>query len=64
MIIGHNPGIGEFARSSLASPPPHDGFNRYPTAAVTVCEFEAEDWRAVVAGTGILIDFTVPRDIR
>ncbi|MCJ8138555.1 histidine phosphatase family protein [Falsirhodobacter halotolerans] len=61
-MIGHNPGIAEFARLIVARAPEHSGFARYPTAATLVAEFDA-DWAAVRFGAGRTVAFTTPRDL-
>jgi phosphohistidine phosphatase len=61
MMIGHNPGIGEFAGRLLARPPVHPEFARYPTGATLVATFEADDWAAVGFGEGAALDFVTPR---
>ncbi len=63
MIICHNPGISEFAERILSSHPKHPDFRRYPTAATTVIEFEADTWSDIGWGTGKVIDFAVPKDL-
>jgi phosphohistidine phosphatase len=60
MIIGHNPGLAEFARRLPARVPAHADFERYPTAATLVVDFQIDDWRDVKAGTGSVLDFFVP----
>ena len=70
MVIGHNPGLEECAR--VLSRPPGDAKSRklqqllhddYPTAAVTILEFEIESWSAVERGEGELEAFIRPRDL-
>ncbi len=61
LMIGHNPGIAEFAARLLRSRPDHPDFARYPTAATLIATFEASDWPSVESGTGTLIAFTTPR---
>lgn len=62
-LIGHNPGMGEFARLILKRPPPHRDFDRYPTAATLIADFAAADWGDVGYATGTPIAFTVPHDL-
>ena len=64
MVICHNPGIAEFARMVVGSPPTHPDFRRYPTAATSVIEFDATTWSDVSWNTGKVIDFTVPKDFK
>jgi phosphohistidine phosphatase len=61
MIIAHNPGIARAAISFAAAPPADRQFQRYPPAATTVLEFQAETWSGVKWGTGHIAAFTVPR---
>lgn len=63
MIIGHMPGIGEFARELRRDPPPlHDSFQKYPTGAVTVLEFRVDDWKEAQMGLARFVDFAAPSD--
>jgi phosphohistidine phosphatase len=59
MMLGHNPGIAEFARMLAAKPPTHMDFPRYPTAATLVVDFDGEDWSAIRPGQGSVRDFFV-----
>ena len=63
MMIGHNPGIAEFAARLVAHPPSNADFARYPTGATLVVDFDAPDWGAVAFGQGVVVDFIVPREI-
>ena len=64
LMLGHMPGIGEFARDLRRDPPPaHEAFSKYPTGAATVLEFKAESWSDVQMGTGKFIAYTAPRDL-
>jgi len=63
MMIGHNPGIADFAARIVLSPAAHDRFSDYPTAATTVIEFPSESWEAVDWGTGRIKDFVIPREL-
>lgn len=60
MMIGHNPGIGEFARRLLARHPSGGDFARYPTCATLVADFDGENWDTVDFGQATLVDFIVP----
>lgn len=62
-IVGHNPGIGIFAKTMSQSAPAHPRFNDYPTCATTVIEFHADEWRQLYPGKGLCVNFTVPRDL-
>ena len=63
MMIGHNPGIAEFAHRIVARAPASPDFQRYPTGATLVCDFAAESWAEVAWGQGALCDFIIPREI-
>lgn len=63
MMIGHNPGIAEFAARLVAHPPVNPEFARYPTGATLVADFDVGDWEQVSFGTGVTVDFTIPREI-
>ena len=63
MLIAHNPGIADFAEQILYQPPMHEKYARYPTAATTVIEFDANAWSDIGWGDGRLVDFVVPREL-
>lgn len=71
MIIGHNPGIHEFAlqlSGEVADDEAYETRRRlkdaYPTAALAVIRFpDAKSWRDVGFGKGTLVSFTKPRDL-
>ena len=63
MMIGHNPGIADFATRIVAAPPHNPEFARYPTGATLVAEFAVDDWGDVGFGSGVTIDFIVPREL-
>ena len=63
MIVGHNPGIGEFAERIVNAAPDHREFVDYPTCASLIVGFDATDWKSVDWGNGRVIDFIVPRDL-
>ena len=63
MMIGHNPGIAEFAGRLVARPPVSSEFSRYPTGATLVCDFNAEGWAEVGFGAAVTVDFIVPREV-
>ncbi len=63
MMIGHNPGIAEFAARLLASVPLNPEFQRYPTGATTVIDFTATNWADIQFGGGACVDFVIPREI-
>lgn len=63
MMIGHNPGIAEFAARLVAHVPSSPDFNRYPTGATLVADFNLDSWDQVTFGSGVVDDFIIPREI-
>ncbi|WP_244594776.1 MULTISPECIES: SixA phosphatase family protein [Methylosinus] len=67
LAIGHNPGFAELA-SALAADGEPEALTRmrskYPTAALAVLDFDAEDWALVGEGAGHLERFVTPGDLR
>ena len=63
LMIGHNPGIAEFAARLVATPPAHPRFDDYPTGATLVADFEIADWADLAEHTGRAADFVIPREL-
>lgn len=63
LMLGHNPGIADFASRILSARPAHPAFGRYPTAATLVADFEIDNWGALDWYSGQVVDFAVPRDL-
>ncbi len=63
MMIGHDPGIADFAEKLVARVPVNPDFERYPTGATLVVDFIADAWDEIAFGTGVVVDFIVPREI-
>lgn len=63
MMIGHNPGAAEFAHRLLVRAPLHPEFQKFPTGATLVAEFETDSWTEVEFGAAGPVDFVVPRDL-
>ena len=63
MMIGHNPGIADFAARLVAHAPINPEFARYPTGATLVVDFIADTWADVTYGTGATVDFVIPREM-
>ncbi|MDO5613609.1 MAG: histidine phosphatase family protein [Paracoccus sp. (in: a-proteobacteria)] len=57
MMLGHNPGIAEFAAMLPARPPLDPDFRRYPTAATLVVDFQTDNWNDLRPGDGSVMDF-------
>lgn len=63
LMLGHNPGIAEFAHRLVARAPLNPEFQKFPTAATLVVEFPIDTWADLAWGTGAPDDFIVPREI-
>ena len=63
LMIGHNPGIAEFASWLVATAPDHDRFFDYPTGATLVADFDIERWRDVTPASGQVQAFVIPREL-
>ena len=63
LMIGHNPGIAEFADRLVQTAPDHDRFGDYPTGATLVASFDVPGWADVAWNTGQVIDFVIPREL-
>lgn len=63
MMIGHNPGIAEFAHRLITRAPLHEAFAKYPTGATLVAEFPIERWADAGFGQAAAVDFIVPREL-
>ncbi len=63
LMLGHNPGIAEFAERLLSAPPDHPRFDDYPTCATLVARFDSSTWRDVAWGQGETVDFAIPREV-
>jgi len=63
MMVGHNPGISEFAERMVAQAPMSPEFRSYPTGATLVLSLEIEDWADADYGMGAVRDFIVPSEI-
>lgn len=63
MMIGHNPGIAEFAQRLVRDAPLNPQFARYPTGATLVAEFVIDDWAKADWGAASVVEFVVPREI-
>lgn len=63
LMVGHNPGIADFADRLLANAPSHGRFFDYPTAATLVATFLGNSWSDVQFGTMTAVDFVIPREL-
>ena len=71
MIVGHNPGLEECARSVVRPPSERKLRKRYeimtdkfPTGSLAAVDFEAERWTAIGGWVGELETFVRPKDLR
>lgn len=62
-VIAHNPSIGMVANAFVGTAPDHHRFSDYPTCATTVIDVGIEAWADIKPGSGICVDFVVPRDL-
>ena len=58
MVVGHNPGISEFA-DSLSN---ERSVDNMPTCAIYSVEFDIDDWRDLELGDGVNADFDYPKN--
>lgn len=63
LMLGHNPGIAEFANRLVQRPPDHMRFFDYPTCATTVMTFNADSWSDVRWHMGTVLGFTTAREL-
>lgn len=63
LMVGHNPGIADFAERLLQVPADHPRFSDYPTCATLIADFDVDAWRDVRLGTGLAVAFAIPREI-
>ncbi len=63
MMVGHNPGIADFAHRLVHDRPMHDRFDDYPTAATAIIDFALPSWQEIEPGLGAIRDFVVPDDL-
>jgi len=57
MVVGHNPGITEFA-DQLSS---ERSIDNMPTCAIYTLQFDIPNWRELVWATGVNADFDYPK---
>lgn len=63
MLIGHNPGLAEFALQLPDEPSPHPKFADFPTGATLVVDFDIARWADLRRGTGRIVAFVTPGDL-
>ena len=62
-MIGHNPGIAEFAHRLVKHRPLNTEFQKYPTGATLVADFGQIDWSDVGYEMAEPVDFIVPSEL-
>ncbi len=60
MMLGHNPGIAEFAHRLPARALHDPDFRRFPTCATLIVDFQIDSWDEVQPGQGSVLDFFTP----
>jgi phosphohistidine phosphatase len=63
LVLGHQPGVGALARRLLGRPPDGADFDKFPTGATAVIDFETDGWAELGWETGRLADFVAPREL-
>lgn len=63
LMVGHNPGIADFAARLVQVKPAHPRFYDYPTCATLIADFEVADWGKVEFGAGTSAAFASPREV-
>lgn len=58
MIVGHNPGLTEFADKVSAE----RDIDNMPTCAIYTLEFEIKDWSELEWDSGVNVDFDYPKN--
>jgi phosphohistidine phosphatase len=62
LLIGHNPGLDEFAKMLVGEPNALP--EKFPTGAVADLRLSIHSWEELAAGTGRLHAFLIPRQLR
>lgn len=70
LLVAHNPGMEELADEFVEQ---HEGApnnedlrrlqTKYPTGALSILQFDVDDWSNVKLRSGVLKSFTCPRDL-
>jgi phosphohistidine phosphatase len=71
LVIGHNPGLEQLALALALQPQsPAERARteklaaKFPTAALAVLDFDIADWSEAKPGSGKLVDYVRPKDLR
>ncbi|EPX86912.1 SixA phosphatase family protein [Salipiger mucosus] len=63
LMVGHNPGICDFAHEIVARAPQHPRFRDYPTGATLVADFDIADWAQTEWRAAEPRAFVIPREL-
>jgi len=63
LLLGHNPGLLNFAHQIVKHPPAHSRFDDYPTGATLMVQFDIDHWAQLQPASGKVLDFVVPREL-
>lgn len=63
LMLGHNPGIAEFAARLVTHSPDHNRFHDFPTCATLVADFSTSAWSGIRFGFANPIEFVIPREL-
>ena len=63
LMLGHNPGIADFADRLVTHAPRHPRFADYPTCATCVIRFDTAHWNDIGWRAGQPIEFAIPREV-
>lgn len=64
LMIGHNPGIAEFAQEIVSEPPEHARFNDFPTGAALILRFDVDSWANAAWRNGEVLEFVLPKELQ
>ena len=63
LMLGHNPGIADFADRIVKRAPDHTRFSDYPTCATSVIRFHIDNWADIRWHSGEVLGFAIPREL-
>lgn len=63
-LVGHNPGIAGLAHHLARAAPEHAAWEEFPTCSVVALRLDPASWAEVREGTGEVLAFAVPADLR
>lgn len=66
LLIGHEPGLGAFLRKVVSGEPRagcRRAFEKFPTAAAAVLEWDVGSWKDIGFGAAAFTEFVRPKDL-